>query len=56
VLLLPGYVDHVHGTKTIRGLLCPKCNFAIGHAHDDPAVLRNLSAYARRTRSLKEIA
>lgn len=28
------YVDHVHGTKTIRGLLCFSCNSGIGALGD----------------------
>lgn len=30
------YVDHCHKTKQIRGLLCAKCNSAIGFFHHDP--------------------
>jgi hypothetical protein len=28
-------VDHIHGTKTIRGLLCTPCNHALGVLGDD---------------------
>lgn len=30
------YIDHCHKTKKIRGLLCAKCNSAIGFFHHDP--------------------
>lgn len=29
-------VDHVHGTQTIRGLLCTPCNHALGVLGDGP--------------------
>lgn len=38
-------VDHCHDTGKIRGLLCHNCNVAIGHAQDDPALLRRMAAY-----------
>lgn len=41
------HIDHDHACcesvhscgKCVRGLLCQSCNFLIGHAHEDPAVL-----------------
>lgn len=39
------HVDHCHSTGEVRGLLCRKCNLAIGHAADRPDVLRNLLKY-----------
>lgn len=39
-------IDHYHdGTGRIRGILCPNCNSALGHAHDDVARLRLLITY-----------
>lgn len=38
--------DHDHSTGHMRGVLCRGCNLALGHALDDPAVLRRLAAYA----------
>lgn len=39
------HVDHCHATKKVRGLLCRKCNLALGHANDDPLILRRLATY-----------
>ena len=38
-------VDHCHETGTIRGLLCRKCNFALGCFEDDPAAMMTSLAY-----------
>ena len=43
----PLYVDHCHQTKTIRGLLCHKCNIALGHMNDDPEQLERAANYLR---------
>lgn len=39
------HVDHCHATGKIRGVLCRGCNLALGHAKNDPAVLRKLAEY-----------
>ena len=36
-------IDHCHKTKKVRGLLCKKCNTAIGMLNDNPELV--LSAY-----------
>ena len=38
-------VDHCHITKRIRGLLCTKCNRAVGLLKDDPKICRTASRY-----------
>jgi Recombination endonuclease VII len=38
-------VDHCHKTGKVRGLLCTACNSVLGHAFDDPEVLRSAIAY-----------
>lgn len=39
------FVDHNHITGAVRGLICRRCNFAIGHSLEDPARLRAAAAY-----------
>jgi hypothetical protein len=38
-------VDHNHDTGEIRGLLCTRCNTAIGLLQDDVVLLANATAY-----------
>lgn len=38
-------VDHCHKTGEIRGLLCSRCNRAIGYFYDDPALLQQAVDY-----------
>lgn len=40
-------VDHCHKTGEIRGLLCDRCNRAIGLFHDDPKLLEFATNYLR---------
>lgn len=40
-------VDHCHETGRIRGLLCSKCNQAVGLLNDDPVLAENLTRYLR---------
>lgn len=46
-------IDHDHSTGLVRGLLCGGCNSALGHAFDDPSILRQLADYLERSLSNK---
>jgi hypothetical protein len=39
------HVDHDHQTDKVRGLLCFRCNAALGQLGDDPLVLRRAARY-----------
>lgn len=41
-------VDHDHKTGSIRGLLCSKCNCALGLVGDNAERLRSMIAYIER--------
>ncbi len=43
-------VDHCHDSGKVRGLLCNRCNRAIGLFGDDPVVLRRAIAYLMRAK------
>lgn len=43
-------VDHCHDSGVTRGLLCQRCNTAIGSLNDDPALIEAAAAYLRRNR------
>ena len=38
-------VDHDHVTENVRGLLCSKCNMAIGLLRDSPDLIRRAATY-----------
>lgn len=40
--------DHNHYTGKFRGIICQRCNTALGMALDDPATLRALADYLDR--------
>lgn len=39
------HIDHKHGTKIVRGLLCPNCNLMLGHAKDSVSTLAKAIEY-----------
>lgn len=41
-------IDHDHRTGRIRGLLCNRCNIALGRFHDDIAILHKAIIYLNR--------
>jgi len=38
----------VRGTKVVRGIVHDRCNLVIGHAHEDPQILRNAAEYLEK--------
>jgi len=42
-------IDHIKGTKTVRGLLCTQCNKGIGALDHDPDLLIRAAQYLIRT-------
>lgn len=41
----PTCVDHCHKTRAVRGLLCKRCNWGLGHFHDNPTLLSKAIEY-----------
>lgn len=39
------FIDHCHDSGKVRGLLCAKCNFALGNFNDDIEILKNAISY-----------
>lgn len=40
-------VDHDHKTGKVRGMICKKCNSALGMFQDDPEVIERAASYLR---------
>lgn len=53
VMKLP-YVDHDHQTGKIRGLLCFRCNTALGNFSDSILVLESAISYLRATNTKQQ--
>lgn len=45
-------VDHDHESGRVRGLLCHRCNWALGILQDDPALLRRAADYLEASASV----
>lgn len=41
-------IDHCHTTGAVRGLLCNRCNVALGWARDNPDTLARLATYLKK--------
>lgn len=46
-------IDHDHATGQVRGLLCSKCNLALGLLGDDPKVIAAALRYVSRHRQMQ---
>jgi hypothetical protein len=46
-------VDHCHVTNKVRGLLCDRCNRAIGYLREDPAILKTAAEYLENKGDIK---
>lgn len=44
-MLVKPFVDHSHATGQVRGLLCGRCNTAIGMLDDEPTALMKAAEY-----------
>lgn len=44
----PLYVDHNHQTGRIRGLLCARCNFAVGFVEVNSKLICNINEYLEK--------
>lgn len=41
-------MDHCHESHKIRGLLCAKCNMAVGLIRNSPELAEKMASYLRR--------
>lgn len=48
------YIDHDHKTGKVRGLLCARCNFALGQFDDDISRLEKAAEYLRTNGILRK--
>jgi hypothetical protein len=44
------FVDHDHDTGKVRGIICNKCNTALGMIGDDPKIARAMGDYLEETK------
>ena len=45
--LSSAHVDHNHTTGQVRGILCRKCNHALGLVREDPSILHSMLNYLK---------
>jgi hypothetical protein len=49
------HIDHDHLTGEVRDILCPTCNWGLGHFRDDPALLGEAQAYLERHHAKRQL-
>lgn len=49
-------VDHNHSNGIVRGLLCRRCNMALGMLNDDENLIWDIMEYLKRTTWKEEVA
>ena len=42
------FVDHNHFTNQVRGILCKRCNFAIGNSRENILILESIIKYLKK--------
>jgi hypothetical protein len=47
------HADHDHATETPRGVLCHRCNIALGHFRDNPEILQSAIEYLNKYLEIK---
>jgi len=47
------HADHDHATATPRGVLCHRCNIALGHFRDNPEILQSAIEYLNKYLEIK---
>jgi uncharacterized protein YfaQ (DUF2300 family) len=47
-------VDHCHKTGKVRGLLCDKCNTALGSFQDSPEILLRAIEYLKENMEIQD--
>lgn len=48
-------VDHHHGLKKVRGILCHPCNLALAYLQEDEDIIWNMLEYLKRTTWSKNV-
>ena len=48
-------IDHIHGTKIVRGLLCRGCNVGLGMFKENPQTLEAAIKYLKETQKCPSI-
>ena len=47
------HVDHCHNTEKVRGLLCHRCNYALGYFQDNSSNLLRAIQYLEQSKQLQ---